>query len=182
MNHVVLALVLLAGSSVAQSAPPPADNARLAAIYQEDQQVRQKMPIDWSVVAPLDRAHRTEVLDLLRNGKVITAKDYVHAAMVFQHGDTSDDHRMAFGLSHIAATLDPSIKMARWLSAASWDRILKGHDVPQWYGTQYHQPTPGGPTALYKVDESAVSDEERARMNVPTLQEAKDLLLQINKK
>lgn len=53
--------------------------------------------------------------------------------------------------------------------------------VPQWYGTQYTAPRAGEPTELYKVDETIVSDAERAAMNVPSLQTAKDFLLEINK-
>jgi hypothetical protein len=157
------------------------DNPRLAAIYKEDQKARQKQPIDWSAVSKKDKAHRAEVLDLLKSGKVITANDYYYAAMVYQHGDEVDDIRVAFSLAQISSTIDPTQKKARWLSAAAWDRIMLRKDVPQWYGTQYCRPVPGGPMELYKVDESLVTDEERTSMGVPTLQEAKDRLQWMNK-
>jgi hypothetical protein len=162
-------------------AAAPQDNTRLGAIFKEDQQVRQKQPIDWSVVAPQDRAHRAEVLGLLQAGQLKTANDYYHAAMVFQHGETLDDIRLAFSLAQLSATLDPASKRARWLSAAAWDRILMRKNVPQWYGTQYHKPSAEAPMELYKVDESVVSDAERAEMGVPTLQAAKDMLREINR-
>ncbi len=129
----------------------------------------------------MDKAHREEALAFLRSGNVRTANDLYHAAMVMQHGGTTEDYQLAFSLSKLSATLDPSNKTACWLSAASWDRILMSKGLPQWYGTQYHSAGPGSPMELYKVDESVVSDSERAAMNVPSLQEAKDLLLQINK-
>lgn len=170
---------LVTGHALAQ---PSRDNARLEAIFKQDQQARSRQPIDWKVVSVQDREHRVEVLDLLKAGKVVTANDHFHAAMVYQHGDSLDDYRLAFALAQVAATLDPSQKQARWLTAAAWDRMLMNRNVPQWYGTQYHQPVPGGPMALYPVNESAVTDAERAQMNAPTLQEAKDRLKQINAK
>ena len=52
--------------------------------------------------------------------------------------------------------------------------------VPQWYGTQYHKATADSPIELYPVDESAVTDEERARRSVPSLQEAKARAAEMN--
>ncbi|WP_300619038.1 hypothetical protein [Dokdonella sp.] len=172
-------LALLTSHALAQ---PGRDNARLEAIFKQDQQTRSRQPIDWKVVSVQDKEHRIEVLDLLKSGKVVTAKDHFHAAMVYQHGDSLDDYRLAFALAQVAATLDPSLKSARWLTAAAWDRMLMKRNVPQWYGTQYHQPVPGGPMALYPVNEAAVTDAERAEMNAPSLQEAKDRLKQVNAK
>ncbi len=181
MDRIVSAVALLLSMCTSAYAGSPLDDPRLSAIFSEDQQARQKSPIDWTVVAAQDRAHRTEVLRLLENGKLRTANDYYHAAMVFQHGEKIDEIRLAFSLAQISATLDPVHKQARWLSAAAWDRILMAKGVPQWFGTQYYQPTPGAPTELYKIDESVISDAERAGMNVPSLQSAKDLVLEINR-
>ena len=175
---IALALTFVSFATLAQT---PIDNQRLAEIFKEDQAARQSMPIDWAKVAPMDKAHHEEVLSLLRSGQVRTSNDLYHAAIVMQHGDTTEDYQLAFGLSRLSATLDPSNKSAKWLSAASWDRALKSKNLPQWYGTQYFSPSLGAPIELYKVDESIVSDAERAAMNVPSLQQAKDMLLQINK-
>lgn len=166
-------LLMLAGALHA------ADNAELVEMYRQDQSVRQKQPIDWSRVAQQDRAHREQVLALLRSGRITTARDYLHAAMIMQHGESFDDYRLAIGFSVIASTMDPSLKQAKWLSAAAWDRALVHKGVPQWYGTQY-QSQPGSPTTLSPVNESAVTDADRTALGVPTLQEAKDFLKQIN--
>lgn len=174
---LAIALVLVSAGLHAQT---HTDNARLKAIYEADQQARRKAPIDWTVVAEQDRAHRAEVRALMQAGELRTAADYFHAAMVFQHGEELDDIRLAFSLAQISATLGPARKQARWLTAAAWDRILMSKNLPQWYGTQYYQPKPGAPTELYKVDETAVTDAERASMQVPSLLEARDLLKQIN--
>ena len=178
-QRILFAIALLV-ASVGLHAQTHADNGRLKAIYESDQQARRKTPIDWTVVAEQDRAHRAEARTLMQAGALRTAADYFHAAMVFQHGEELDDIRLAFSLAQISATLDPAHKRARWLTAAAWDRTLMSKNVPQWYGTQYYQPAPGAPTELYKVDEAAVTDAERASMQVPSLQEARDLLKQIN--
>ena len=173
-----LALLLTSFFAFAQT---PIDNMRLAEMYKEDQAARKNMPMDWEKVAVMDKKHREEALNLLKSGQIRTSADLYHAAMIMQHGDTTEDYQLAFSLSRLSATIDPSNKSAKWLSAASWDRILKSKNLPQWYGTQYFSPKLGDPMQLYKVDESVVSDEERAVLNVPSLQQAKDLLLQINK-
>lgn len=179
MYRIILAAAMFTSTSAFAGSLP--DNSRLSAIFKQDQQVRQESPIDWAVVAVQDKAHRAEVLRLLKAGELRTANDHYHAAMVFQHGEDLDEIRLAFSLAQISVTLDPAHKQARWLSAAAWDRILMTKKVPQWYGTQYSQPTPGAPMELYKVDESVISDDERAAMNVPPLQSAKDQLLEINR-
>ncbi|HET6397812.1 MAG TPA: hypothetical protein VFF91_13375 [Pseudoxanthomonas sp.] len=150
-----------------------ADNLRMWAIFEADQQARKAEDIDWDALRRQDRAHRAEVLSLLRAGALRTSVDYFNAGIVFQHGDTADDYRMALALAQMAVALDPDNRPARWLTAAAWDRLLMQRKLPQWYGTQYHKPKPGGPVELYPVDEAAVSDEERVRLGVPTLQEAR---------
>lgn len=192
MRPLALALALLATSSAAAAAGKSKDsarlatmsnkdNARLTAIFDEDQAARMKRPIDWDVVAPRDAAHRTEVLGMLRAGKIVTSNDYLHAAMVFQHGETLDDYHLAFSLARIGAALDPSSKRSLRLAAAAWDRALMNRKAPQWYGSQYYRPVPDGPMELYKVDESAVTDEERTSIGLPSLQEAKDAAEEMGK-
>jgi hypothetical protein len=178
---LLVALLPVAGV-VAGTARAAEDNARLGEIFAADQAARDGGDVDWDVVAERDRAHRVEVLEMLRRGELRTAKDYFHAAMVFQHGATADDYRLAFGLAQLSATLDPDLAPAKWLTAASWDRILMSKKRPQWYGTQYHQPKPGARLALYEVDESAVTDEERTRLGVPPLAKAKAFADEIDEK
>lgn len=171
MSRKLLMAVLLAASTFSAHAAKPGDNPRMAEMFKEDQDARRSMPIDWSKVGPMDKAHVSETLSLVKAGALSTSNDFYRAAMIMQHGDALSDYKLAFSLSQLSATIDPSNKMARWLSAASWDRILMSKGVPQWYGTQYRSPSPGAPPTLYKIDESVVSDAERIELNVPTLQE-----------
>jgi hypothetical protein len=150
------------------------DNPVLTKIYETDQAVRKRQPIDWTFVTKQDEMHRARVLELLKSQEIVTANDFLHAAMVMQHGNTFEDYRLALSLATVASTIDPQIEQARWLSAAAWDRALMQKDVPQ------YQSSPGAKTTLYKVDERAVTDEERKSLGVPSLQQAKDFLKEIN--
>jgi hypothetical protein len=88
--------------------------------------------------------------------------------MVFQHGTTVDDYWQAHELALKAAEM--GYRKARWLAAAAYDRWLMHQGQPQKYGTQYR--AEAGAWTLWKVDPST-TDEERARWDVPTLEEAK---------
>ncbi|MEO8316406.1 MAG: hypothetical protein ABI645_16630, partial [Pseudomonadota bacterium] len=94
------------------------------------------------------------------------------AALVMQHGDTVEEIRLAHSFASIASAIDPLDRSARWLKAASWDRMLLRQKKPQWYGTQYVQDSTGK-VVLDKIDESAVTDADRTEMAVPTLADAR---------
>ena len=154
---VIIVLTFLAacaavGSSGEATSAAPADHPRLAQMHQADQAARATSPIDWDRVA----------------------------AMVMQHGTGMSDYQLAFSLARLSMTLDPSSRRSRWLTAAAWDRILMSKGVEQWYGTQFASPGPNEPMTLYPVHQSAVSDEERAAMNVPSLQESREMARRMN--
>ena len=149
-------------------------NREIYQMYEEDQADRPSDPnvkADWRAVSERDSARRKRVLELFRAGSLKAADDYYHAAMIFQHGSTAGDFDLAHQLSLKACELDPTHRAARWLAAASKDRYLMTLGKPQLYGTQFKR-DPGGPWVLYPVDPS-ISDEERARWNVPPLAELK---------
>jgi len=102
--------------------------------------------------------------------------------MVFQHGESADDIRLAFSMAWISAQMDPKKKdRSLWLSAAAWDRIMMREDMPQWYGTQYVADDNASAFRLYRLDETAATDEERLRFKVPILSEAKKRVETLNR-
>jgi hypothetical protein len=111
------------------------------------------------------------VHQILDSGGAKTSDDYYSAAIVFQHGKTIADFQRSHLLALKAVELDPNNKRALWLAAASKDRELMNLGKPQLYGTQYRKVD--GRMKLYQVDPS-VTDEERAKWNVPPLEEAKE--------
>jgi hypothetical protein len=147
-------------------------NQELFEIHQVDQADRQAGPsgIDWSVVHPRDLARQKRVREIVAAGEAKTSADYYHAAMVLQHGDHPEDYELANAWCMRALELDPSNENAKWLAAASKDRYLMSLDKPQLYGTQFKKVD--GTWVLHPVDPS-ITDEERARWNVPPLAEAR---------
>ncbi|RZI57915.1 MAG: hypothetical protein EOP37_18380 [Rubrivivax sp.] len=162
--------VFAAVLSAAASAQPTPSNPTLAKLTADDQSARSgaMKDIDWSKVSVEDAARRSQVLEFLKQGMVRSAEDYCNAALIFQHGDTVEDIRLAYSLATTSRALGPDEQRCRWLSAAAWDRLLMRLKKPQWYGTQFTK-SPTGTWELYLVDETAVNDNDRAELGVPPL-------------
>jgi hypothetical protein len=143
----------------------------LALLYQQDQADRSQWqtltPEQQKSVGQRDKKRLQRVEELLANGALQDAKDYFHAAMVFQHGGTGEHYWQAHELAKRGAQLGHVA--SRWLTAAAYDRWLMSQGKPQKYGTQYT--TRDGRWLLYEVD-PATTDEQRAEWNVPSLARA----------
>jgi hypothetical protein len=157
-------------------------NLELASLFEADQADRSGDfdRIEWERVNRRDAERRARVDEILKANGARTSKDFYHAAMVFQHGPEVPDYLRAHELAMKAVSLDPSDKAARWLAAAAKDRELMNLDKPQLYGTQMTRDG-DGPWQLYQVDPS-ITDEERAKWNVPPLAEARKRAEAMNKK
>ena len=168
---LILATFTMQSPSVGE-ASDLTDNKTLTAIFEEDQADRDTGfdGTDWDEVNERDADRRLRTLQILRRGEVRTSADFLHAAYVFQHGGTVDDFRLALSLGWIAAIIDQNNEDAKWLTASAWDRLLKEQGQPQWYGTQIEK-FGDSPWQMYKLQEGAVTDEQRKQLNVPTLEE-----------
>ena len=137
------------------------DQADRANFEQLDQEQRRQM-------FRRDRSRRQWVEEFLEGTVSLTAEDYFHAAMIFQHGETTEHIWRAYELASKGAELGhPN---CRWLTAAAYDRWLMRQGKPQKYGTQYTARN-NEPYRLWDVDPTT-TDEERAMWNVPPLAEA----------
>ena len=150
-------------------------NDQLASMYDEDQKERRETPRQewskrWPMIEAHDRERRHKADEILRSGKKFVAEDYYNAAMLFQHGENLQDIERAEELALKAVELDPKHGAARWLVAAARDRKLMRLGKPQLYGTQF-VPGNDGKVVRYRVDPT-VSDEERAKWNVPPLDDS----------
>ncbi|MCC6536036.1 MAG: hypothetical protein IT162_00695 [Bryobacterales bacterium] len=153
--------ILLLGCCMAAAA---ADSAELKQIYEADQADRKAANVDWAKVGPRDEARRQRVRAMLDAGLVITGKDYERAAMVYQHGDGSNDILLAHVLAVTAigkGNLD-----ARWLSAATLDRLLHRLKQPQVFGTQY-QRSGDDPWTMEPYNRALLSEAVRDASCVP---------------
>jgi hypothetical protein len=148
-------------------------NAELERLYTDDQKDRagNLEGTAWQAVEKRDAERRKRVLEIVEKGGAKEAGDYIHAAMVFQHGSTPDDLDHANRWATKAVELDSEYPGARWLAAASRDRWLMDSGKPQLYGTQFRRDK-DGPWYLWRVDPS-ITDEERAKWDVPPLARSK---------
>lgn len=153
----------------------PTNNAELARLCAEDRTDRQGdlKSIVWSKVTPRDEARQAAVKRILGEGALRTAADYLAAAMVYQHGPSATDIQMACSLASIGSQRDLGNKLLKWLTAASWDCYLMRRDRPPSLCTQYAKNAGTSRLELHKVDECAVTDEERIALNVLPLGDAK---------
>ncbi|MFZ6780330.1 hypothetical protein ACO0LD_26140 [Undibacterium sp. Ji83W] len=150
-----------------------ASNERLRAMYEADQNERKSAQNDFSHIINNDRDRRAAVLSMLQTTKLSSAEDYFHAAMIYQHGTTLEDIRLAYSLINIAVTLQPDQVRFQRLRALAWDRMMMQLHKPQWYGSQTVQHGSLQPWKLYEIDETAVTDQERTALGIPTLAEAR---------
>ena len=157
----------------------PRDNPELARMEREDQADR-RGTIDWAKVSPRDAERRRRTLALYRAGRTVTGADFVHAAMILQHG-AGDDGLLAHELC-VAALAKGGLSagdrgLAVWLAAAAEDRWLDGIGRRQRFGTQYKSVVgpdgEPGKMALVPVEAPGVTDAHRRVMGCPTLAEAK---------
>lgn len=148
------------------------DNAELQKMYDEDQSSRAVVSkIDWSVLSKQDSLREIRVYELIKEGKLITGKDYYNSAMIFQHGRDSVASGMAVKQMRKAVELDSTIN--KWLLAAAIDRDLMRRGKPQIYGTQYVKIGENAKWERYRIDTTQVTDAERKYYNVETLAEQK---------
>ncbi len=162
----------------------PTDNAELARLHREDQSDRtppEGKSIDWAIVGPRDQARLARTKELYIQNQLTTANDYYHAALILQHGRVPEDFLLAHEFCIVAISKGKNDKHTRWLAAASEDRFLMNIGRPQRFGTQYQAFPANAPYTLYKVDEG-VTDELRRQMSAPTLAEAKQREVELNKK
>jgi hypothetical protein len=172
LYSLTCAIALCCAVQSAVAADPVQNNPRLVELFQQDQGDRKGYPktaLPHEQIKVRDEQRREEVRTLLSRAEIRTAQDYFYAALIFHHGQTNDHYRLATSLAWIAATLEPTNKDYLWLSASSWDRMMLKRGKPQWYGAQERRNEQGRQEGFEPIDETAVSDEERARFQVKSL-------------
>ncbi|MYM30414.1 hypothetical protein GTP58_18950 [Duganella sp. CY15W] len=170
IKAIVITAALAAGSAAV--AADLASNEELRSMMAADAADRNAEKLDWDKINQHDLARRKRVAEMLAQNQIRTGEDYYNAGMIYQHGGSPEDIRLALAFATISSQLAPEHPAPKWLIAASWDRYLVWKKMPQWYGTQYQAPQDGGPSELYPVDPKAVTDEDRAALNVPSLAKA----------
>lgn len=179
MKKITLVILLFIPLLCLAQKAKVSDNEKLMQMYKEDQTDRQTPNIDWRVIMKRDSTRLSRAYQMLDQGMVKTGKDHYNAAMLFQHGRDTMASAMAVKMMRKAISLDSSIN--NWLLAAAIDRDLMRRGKPQIYGTQYVR-MQGEPWKRYRIDSTAVTDEERKAYRVETLAEQREKLKRLNKK
>jgi len=154
------------------------NNSELRLLVEADQAVRQNLPdlketpVEelkefWERLSADDARRRARVVEIISAGGARTGDDYFAAALVYQHGDDLDDFAKA--RDYAAKAVELGNERGRWLAAAAWDRWLVNAGYPQRFGTQYMC----SPDCELREWDESTTNEERARWNVPPLEEAK---------
>lgn len=178
MRHALLSLavyfILYCSNALSsESHDGPGDHPRLIALLDQDQADRvswRMKKIDADTLLERDRTRRAEVKRMLEAAQVRTARDFYGASVIFHHGRTIDDYRLATSLAWISMTLEPTSKDYAYMTASTWDRLMIEEGRPQWYGTKCrHEAADPRQDELHPVDEAAVSDLERARFDLKPL-------------
>lgn len=110
------------------------------------------------------KQRRTRVATIYAQGKVISAQDHYHAALVMLYGEEMAHWELSRSLAQRAVNLGDS--RAWSIIAASWDRALLARGEPQRFGTQFVRED--GRWSVGRVDPQ-ITDAERAFYGVPPL-------------
>ena len=172
------AIVVSSGSSAADAAPR--DNEELKRLRDEDQRDRAPEAIDWTVVTPRDHARLKRVKELFAADGLLTANDYLRAALILQHGEATDDVLLAHEFCVAAMVLGKNDRESASLAAAAEDRFLMKVGRPQRFGTQFTKDGTG-PWRLHPVGDG-VTDALRRVMAEPSLAEARAREAEMNAK
>lgn len=187
---VVLALIGNASSSArAQEGPTipnlPDVNKELLTLVAWDQwdrgmdmftgrQVKPPDTIDWPQIHVRDAERKAAVGKLLQSGEIQSGREYQFAALVFQHSTDPGDLRTAHLLAVTAVAKGNSL--ARWLAAATFDRLLWSLERPQVFGTQFKQDPQTNRWTMEPYDSASLPDPVRAAWCVVALSEQQRVL------
>lgn len=113
-----------------------------------------------------DAIRRDRIREAIATRGIDDPRSMFQAAMIFQHGDESDDIWQAHVFSKAAA--EAGYAPARWLAAASLDRWLMYQGKPQKFGTNI---VPDGKRQRVWDVDPTTTDEDRTSWDVPCLEE-----------
>jgi hypothetical protein len=169
----VAALLLITGTTgIGRAAEPDApDSAEIRRLAQEDQADRSRTFAEFQAgakrFAARDRERRRRMAQLLQEDRVVTAEDFDHAALLYQHGERPSDYLSARELAIVAGMKGKYSS----LPALAEDRFLVSIHRPQRFGSQSHFDK-DGKQSLQPVDEGSlfpVTDGLRLDMFIPPL-------------
>ena len=152
--------------------PPETENLKLKELFDDDQSDRTKVYDTPEAVAQLgerDAARRKRILIMMELDEIKTKNDLYHAAVIFQHGNTSSDFLIAHRLSTLAALL--GYRTGRWLLSAALDRYLMSIKQGQIYGTQFEYGSDKKYQLKLPVQDPIILSFEKEMLGIPSVKE-----------
>ncbi len=145
----------------------------LEKLFKQDQTDRRnkKMLEDFEKIIERDLKRRKKADDILKRGEVKTGRDFYIMAMLYQHGSKIGDTKKA--IKFAKKGIDLGHEDAKWMFAASTDRLLTRQGRRQKFGTQFYNNLKTGEVHILPVNKRT-TDKMRKEFNVPTLKEFED--------
>lgn len=136
------------------------NNAEVKTLVDGDQTARQDGSFRTEAGRKADHDRNARMREIMAAGELHTAGDFFNAALVMQHSAGFSGYQLAHELA-VCSLLLGDRGSGRWLSTASYDRMLRsvGHD--QRFGTQQ---TAAGPPV--RVDEEGICDNVRQALGI----------------
>jgi hypothetical protein len=148
----------------------------LRMFFEEDQNDRKIRPNDKDFLQKRDEWRIKNVLILKKQNLITFAADKYRASMILYHGKTLEHHELAHELATEA--LEMGYEAARWMVAATQDKLLLSQGKEQKFGTQYKRNIQGE-WELEPCD-TFVTDKERATYDIPPLRETEEKIRRMN--
>jgi len=154
------------------SNPDAKDNPEVAKMFEEDQKVRQGGMSSPEAIKKMileDATRLKRIKELVAENKLTTANDYYAGAFLYQHGQAFEEYQMAHQLAVCSLLLGKND--AKWIGAASYDRMLCSAGHLQRWATQFR--VRGGETTLNPCGDKGINESERKIVVGVTMAEAK---------
>lgn len=164
------------------------DNPQMDTIFAADQADRAPRP-QWTEelfrrMNQQDQVRRGQTRTLLEQHQLHSGNDYLHAAFIFQHGETPADYMLAHILAMTAMTRgngsDNHGQTAAWIAAATLDRYLVETKQKQIFGTQFSSEKDSPEMELDPADLGQIPDEVRWAFGVPSVAEQLKMIRTLN--
>ena len=137
-------------------------------------QVKPPDSLPWEQIEKNDAERRAAVRALLKAGQIQTGREYQFAAILFQHSANVEDLQTAHVLASSAVA--KGSQQARWLAAATFDRLLWNLNRPQVFGTQFKQDPQSKAWTMDPYSRESIADSLRAAWCVVGLPEQEAIL------
>ncbi|MFA6295124.1 MAG: hypothetical protein WC666_01730 [Candidatus Paceibacterota bacterium] len=156
-------------------------NNHIHQLFKADQSDRKNNEIGMNSVllSRNDKDRKKSLINILKENKGLTGRDYYFAAFIFHHGPTIGDSITATKLSEKSFKL--GYKKALKFYALCLDRLLIKQGKKQKFGTQYWKKNPKSKWQLMPYDKKT-TDEERKKYNVAPFYELVKHVEQLNEK